>query len=181
MADSLNFKTWLENIGQQFSSFSDIERNQILDHLMDISDATQLYHLSEKLDRLLKRDFIVQLPQEIAFYLLNFLDPETLTICCDVSSGWNQVVSSCKEAWKSACHSVGAFVPEGMETPQYKELYQSAKLRVAGLREANAFDSLLLYGHSDRVMAVYYKDGKLATGKYVYSFFSFFETVQSLI
>ena len=84
MADSLNFKTWLEKIGQQFSSFSDVERNQILDHLIDISDATQLYHLSEKLDRLLKRDFIVQLPQEIAFYLLSFLDPETLTV--DINS-----------------------------------------------------------------------------------------------
>ena len=162
---AVGFKMWLENIGQQFNTLSDSQRNETLDHLIDISDATQLYHLSEKLDRLLKRDFVVQLPQEIAFYLLSFLDSETLTLCCDVSSGWNEVISSCKEAWKSACHQVGANVPEGKDAVYYKELYQDTNLRVAGLREANAFDSLLLYGHSDRVMAVYYKDGKLATGK----------------
>ena len=164
MADVSNFKTWLENIGQQFNSLSDSQRNETLDHLIDISDATQLYHLSEKLDRLLKRDFVVQLPQEIAFYLLSFLDPETLTVCCEVSRGWNDVISSCREAWRSACHQVGAYVPESKDAAYYKELYQSTNLRVAGLREANAFDSLLLYGHSDRVMAIYYKDGKLATG-----------------
>ena len=166
MAGAWNFKAWLESIGEQFTSFSDNQRNEILDHLIDISDPTQLYHLSEKLDRLLKRDFIVQLPKEIAFYLLTFLDPETLTVCCKVSTRWNEVVSSCGEVWKSACRTVGAFVPEGMEVSHYKELYQSTNRRVKGLREANAFDSLLLYGHSDRIMAVYYRSGKLATGNF---------------
>ncbi len=161
-----HFSKWLDDVGKKYTSLSDSEKNETLDHLIEASDAAQLYHLSEKLDRFLKRDFIVQLPQEITFYLLSFLDAETLTLCCEVSQTWEEIITSCREAWKSACYKMGALVPEDSSNDShfYKELYQLTKARVNGLRDPDAFDSLLLYGHSDRVMAVYYRDGKLATG-----------------
>ncbi len=164
MAESGDFKQWLETTGQQFASLSDTQRNETLDHFIDLSDAAQLYHLSAKLDRLLKRDFIVQLPREITFYLLTFLNAEALAVCCAVSTRWDHIVSSCREAWKRACRRVGAFVRDDMEAEQYKELCTRTHKRVASLRGPRAFDTLLLHGHTDRVMAMYYRDGKLATG-----------------
>lgn len=78
-----------------------------LDYLIGKSGARQLYHLSEKLNCLLKRDFLKHLPVEMSFYLLQFLDPESLLACCQVSHKWNKVVNSCLDCWKRACNTIG--------------------------------------------------------------------------
>lgn len=78
-----------------------------LDFLISKSGARQLYHLSEKLNCLLKRDFLKLLPIEMSFHLLKYLDPQSLMACSQVSTTWNKVVNSCVDCWKRACDTIG--------------------------------------------------------------------------
>ena len=85
------FEGWLESVSATFLTLNDQQRNQSLDQLISLSGAAQLRHLSNGLETLLKRDFLRLLPLELAFYLLHWLDPETLLTCCLVCKGWNKV------------------------------------------------------------------------------------------
>lgn len=85
------FEGWLETVSATFLTLNDQQRNQSLDHLISLSGAVQLRHLSNGLETLLKRDFLRLLPLELAFYLLRWLDPQTLLTCCLVCKQWNKV------------------------------------------------------------------------------------------
>lgn len=87
------FEGWLESVSAIFLTLNDQQRNQSLDHLISLSGAVQLRHLSNGLETLLKRDFLRLLPLELAFYLLRWLDPQTLLTCCLVCKQWNKVNS----------------------------------------------------------------------------------------
>lgn len=65
-----DFETWLDNISVTFLSLTDLQKNETLDHLISLSGAVQLRHLSNNLETLLKRDFLKLLPLELSFYLL---------------------------------------------------------------------------------------------------------------
>lgn len=97
------FQGWLESVSVTFLTLNDQQRNQSLDHLISLSGAVQLRHLSNGLETLLKRDFLRLLPLELAFYLLRWLDPQTLLTCCSVCKQWNKVNS-----WDLVVHSLGA-------------------------------------------------------------------------
>lgn len=86
-----DFQRWLESVSTTFLTLNDQQRNQSLDHIISLSGAAQLRHLSNGLETLLKRDFLRLLPLELAFYLLRWLDPQTLLCCCLVSKQWNKV------------------------------------------------------------------------------------------
>lgn len=138
-----------------------------LDFLITNSGARQLYHLSEKLNCILKRDFLKHLPAEMSFYLLGFLDPLSLLACCQVSTTWNKVVNSCVDCWKSACEVIGVEVGQQVaDARAYKHLFLTVYARQQGLKKGTALDTQFLHGHTDRVMAIYYKDGLLATGEH---------------
>lgn len=85
------FEGWLESVSTAFLTLNDQQRNQSLDHLISLSGAAQLRHLSNGLETLLKRDFLRLLPLELAFYLIRWLDPQTLLTCCLVCKQWNKV------------------------------------------------------------------------------------------
>lgn len=85
------FEGWLESVSAAFLALNDQQRNQSLDHLISLSGAAQLRHLSNGLETLLKRDFLRLLPLELAFHLLRWLDPQTLLTCCLVCKQWNKV------------------------------------------------------------------------------------------
>lgn len=85
------FEGWLESVSATFLTLNDQQRNHSLDHLISLSGAAQLRHLSNGLETLLKRDFLRLLPLELAFYLLRWLDPQTLLTCCLVCKQWNKV------------------------------------------------------------------------------------------
>lgn len=89
--EKVAFEGWLESVSTTFLSLNDQQRNQSLDQLISLSGAAQLRHLSNGLETLLKRDFLRLLPLELAFYLLRWLDPQTLLTCCLVCKQWNKV------------------------------------------------------------------------------------------
>ncbi|XP_050965950.1 F-box/WD repeat-containing protein 2 [Labeo rohita] len=159
------FEGWLESVSTTFLALSDQQRNQSLDHLISLSGAAQLRHLSNRLEALLKRDFLRLLPLELAFYLLRWLDPQTLLTCCLVCKQWNKVINACTEVWQSVCRDLGWRIDESIQdATHWKGVYLKAKLRMKQLREEDAFETSSLIGHSARVYALYYRDGLLCTG-----------------
>ncbi|XP_027679192.1 F-box/WD repeat-containing protein 2 isoform X2 [Chelonia mydas] len=160
-----DFEAWLDNISVTFFSLTDLQKNETLDHLISLSGAVQLRHLSNNLEILLKRDFLKLLPLELSFYLLKWLDPQTLLTCCLVSKQWNKVISACTEVWQTACKNLGWQIDDSVQDPlHWKKVYLKAILRMKQLKDHEAFETSSLIGHSARVYALYYKDGLLCTG-----------------
>ncbi|XP_043916662.1 F-box/WD repeat-containing protein 2 [Protopterus annectens] len=160
-----DFEAWLETISVTFLSVNDSQKNETLDHLISLSGAAQLRHLSNNLETLLKRDFLKLLPLELSFYLLKWLDPKTLLICCLVCKQWNKVVGACTEVWQTACKTLGWQIDDSIQDAlHWKKLYLKANLRMKQLKDQEAFETSSLIGHSARVYALYYKDGLLCTG-----------------
>uniref|UniRef100_A0A8V1ALI3 F-box and WD repeat domain containing 2 n=1 Tax=Gallus gallus TaxID=9031 RepID=A0A8V1ALI3_CHICK len=160
-----DFEAWLDNISITFLSLTDLQKNETLDHLISLSGAVQLRHLSNNLEILLKRDFLKLLPLELSFYLLKWLDPHTLLTCCLVSKQWNKVISACTEVWQTACKNLGWQIDDSVQDPlHWKKVYLKAILRMKQLKDHEAFETSSLIGHSARVYALYYRDGLLCTG-----------------
>uniref|UniRef100_A0A3B4YEW2 F-box and WD repeat domain containing 2 n=1 Tax=Seriola lalandi dorsalis TaxID=1841481 RepID=A0A3B4YEW2_SERLL len=158
------FEGWLETVSATFLTLNDQQRNHSLDHLISLSGAVQLRHLSNGLETLLKRDFLRLLPLELAFYLLRWLDPQTLLTCCLVCKQWNKVINSCTEVWQGVCRELGWRIDESIQdASHWKGVYLKAKLRMMQLKDQEAFETSSLIGHSARVYALYYKDGLLCT------------------
>ncbi|XP_077353877.1 F-box/WD repeat-containing protein 2 isoform X4 [Festucalex cinctus] len=160
-----DFQRWLESVSTTFLTLNDRQRNQALDHIIFHSGAAQLRHLSNGLEALLKRDFLRLLPLELAFYLLRWLDPQTLLTCCLVCKQWNKVINSCTEVWQNVCRELGWRIDESIQdASHWKGVYLKAKLRMVQLKDQKAFETSSLIGHSARVYALYYNDGLLCTG-----------------
>ncbi|XP_041049530.1 F-box/WD repeat-containing protein 2 isoform X2 [Carcharodon carcharias] len=160
-----DFNAWLETLSSTFIALTETQKNETLDHLISLSGAVQLRHLSNNLETLLKRDFLKLLPLELSFYLLKWLDPSTLLNCCLVCKQWNKVISACTEVWQEACQSLGWQIDDTIQdTLHWKKIYLKAVRRIKQLQDKEAFETSSLIGHSARVYALYYKDGLLCTG-----------------
>lgn len=160
------FEAWLQSVSTSFLTLTEPQKNETLDHLISLSGAVQLRHLSNNLETLLKRDFLRLLPLELTFYLLRWLDPKTLLTCCLVCKRWNKVIGACTEVWQGACKALGWQVDDSLQDAMHwKKVYMKAKLRMRQLEEREAFETSSLIGHSARVYALYYKDGLLCTGR----------------
>lgn len=176
----IGFSKWLADLGTQFRKLSEDQRNHVLDHLIDQSSSIQLHHLSDKLPLLVKRDFIRLLPLELVECLLRFFDDLTLLRCCAVSHTWNNVINQCDRAWRRAAIVAGASlkqvnkccgnpIKENTATPHekaqcYKAIYLRTVRKLKEIRSDQTFSRVILKGHQSRIMAVYYKNGKVATG-----------------
>uniref|UniRef100_A0A8C5NXM3 F-box domain-containing protein n=1 Tax=Jaculus jaculus TaxID=51337 RepID=A0A8C5NXM3_JACJA len=160
-----DLETWLDNISVTFLPLTDLQKNETVDHLISLSGAVQLRPLSNNLETLLKQDFLRLLPSELSFYLLKWLDPQTLLTCCLVSKQWNKVISACTEVWQTACKDLGWQIDDSVQDAlHWKKVYLKTILRMKQLEDHEAFETSSLIGHSARVYALYCKDGLLCTG-----------------
>ena len=168
--ESDKFEVWHNQLARTFTEeLNDEQRCATLDHLIAASGANQLRFLSTKLEGLVKRDYLHLLPAELGNYLLAWLDAETLCRCCLVNKHWNKMVNDCAQAWQNACCRLRLNATEqelrlDQNGRDWKAAYRDLVLRLRQLREGFAFDSLTLRGHSARVYALHYRDGKLASG-----------------
>lgn len=164
------FSEWVENATKTFSSeLNEEQRCIVLDKLIASCGGIQLRHLSTKLEDLVKRDFLRLLPTELGHYLLSWLDPETLCRCCHVNRQWNKMVNECAPAWQRACRLMGMnIVDQDCMVEQngvdWKAVFRRTKMRIEQMKAGHAFDSATLRGHSARVYALHYSEGKIASG-----------------
>ncbi|KAG0253724.1 hypothetical protein BG011_006205 [Mortierella polycephala] len=77
---------------------------KLLTDLINISSTSQLTFLNNLIAPKLKRDFVHDLPLELAHHILSFVDdPKSLTRAAQVSKFWNQLVETEDWVWKSQC------------------------------------------------------------------------------
>ncbi|CAH1796678.1 unnamed protein product [Owenia fusiformis] len=166
ISNSNKFDQWLETITREFCDLDTGQRTQTLDRLISVSDSSQLFHLTQHLETYCKRDFLRQLPNELVIQILSYLDASSLDACCLVSQTWYNVTTSCDKVWKSICEVNGIATKENKSsTSQYHmNLYHRVKLKLEALQNGTAFEYITLEGHNDRIMAMDYSNGILATG-----------------
>ncbi|KAH7890915.1 WD40 repeat-like protein [Phlebopus sp. FC_14] len=88
----------------EFANLSAPEsRKRYLLSLLSDCTPSELLFISQTIAPMLKRDFLVELPPEIAFHILSFVDdPRTLARASQVSKPWNDLVSD-EWLWKAMC------------------------------------------------------------------------------
>ncbi|XP_041373378.1 F-box/WD repeat-containing protein 2-like [Gigantopelta aegis] len=160
------FCTWLRDVGKSFKTLTECQKNKTFDHLIAVSGSKQMQHLSTLLPQLVFRDFICMLPPEICLHILSYLDGPTLLKCCLVSRTWLAVVD-CSSVWHRLAHLAGAAEEKSeceKRSRNYKALYVKINKYLRMVSQEKILRKQILIGHEQRVMAVYYKDGILATG-----------------
>ncbi|PIK41602.1 putative F-box/WD repeat-containing protein 2 [Apostichopus japonicus] len=169
--DKSQFEVWSSGVTRTFqSSLSNQQKCSLLDQIIANCGADQLSHLSTHLEGLLKRDFLKLLPPELGNYLLSWLDPETLGRSCMVSKHWNKMISECDEVWEKNCRIIGYNSTEEAEDlassngVRWKSVYKTVLNQLEKLKDSSAFDSKTLQGHTARVYALNYFNGKIASG-----------------
>lgn len=95
---------------QEFSILSPAQRREYLCAILSDCTPDELSFISTTIAPLLKRDFLRDLPSEIAIYILSFFDePSTLLRAGRVSRYWHALVAD-DVLWRRLCYIHG-FVP----------------------------------------------------------------------
>ncbi|KAH7915249.1 WD40 repeat-like protein [Hygrophoropsis aurantiaca] len=85
------------------SALGPASRKRYLVSLLNDCTPSELLFISTTIAPMLKRDFLMELPPEIAFHVLSFIDePRTLARVSQVCKRWNDFVSD-EWVWKSIC------------------------------------------------------------------------------
>ncbi|XP_050401681.1 F-box/WD repeat-containing protein 2 isoform X1 [Patella vulgata] len=160
------FCTWLHNTVDKFISLSNCQRNEALDTLINASGAEQLTHLADVLPSLIYRDFLVLLPQEIRYHVLKFLDGKSLIRCSQVSPKWNHIINSASKVWWEKMLAIGSvdILYCSKDTSKYIHLYRQITRLFRYCSTKRCIDTRKLTSHESRVMAISYKNGKIASG-----------------
>ena len=157
---------WLSSLGEIFKTLTETQKNETFNHLIAISGSKQMQHLSTILPQLVFRDFISLLPPEICVHILSYLDGPTLLRCCVVSRKWRDAVDL-SSVWHRLALLAGATddkTDKRSRSWNYKMLYLKINRYLRLVSEEKILRKQILIGHEQRVMAVFYKDGILATG-----------------
>ncbi|KAF9558332.1 WD40 repeat-like protein [Agrocybe pediades] len=78
-------------------------RKQYITAMLESCTPSELAFVSETVTALLKRDFLLQLPAELAYHILSFIDePKTLTRISQVSKYWYRL-SRDESTWRRLC------------------------------------------------------------------------------
>ncbi|KZT36883.1 WD40 repeat-like protein [Sistotremastrum suecicum HHB10207 ss-3] len=86
-----------------FAGLDTTSRGQFLSSLLPLLTASELSLLSAELAPRLKRDFLTELPTEIALHILSFVDdPRTLARASEVSRSWRVLLTD-EQVWKREC------------------------------------------------------------------------------
>ena len=92
---------------QHFALMSSEQRRAFLASILADCTPSELLFISSTVTPLLKRDFLRELPPELACYILSYIEePRTLTRASRVSRYWNQLISD-EWLWKRLCYMHG--------------------------------------------------------------------------
>ncbi|OCH84771.1 WD40 repeat-like protein [Obba rivulosa] len=92
---------------QDFASLDPTTRRLFLSVILEDCTPQELLFVSTKIAPLLKRDFLRDLPPEVALHIISFLDdPQTLARASRVSRHWNRLLAD-DWIWRRLCHIHG--------------------------------------------------------------------------
>ncbi|GAA99572.1 uncharacterized protein L969DRAFT_86828 [Mixia osmundae IAM 14324] len=95
-----------ELLVDRFKRSGPSERRLLLQALSSVFDHSDLVYLSELIKPLMCRDFLTEMPPEIALQIIGYLDdPKDLVRCSQVSKRWRAIVAD-EHTWKALCEKV---------------------------------------------------------------------------
>lgn len=104
---------------QEFSILPPAQRRQYLCAILNDCTPDELSFVSNTIAPLLKRDFLQDLPPEIAIYVLSFFDePSTLLRAGRVSRYWHGLVAD-DFLWKRLCYTHGFVASSDAGSSEY--------------------------------------------------------------
>ncbi|KAH8089861.1 WD40 repeat-like protein [Cristinia sonorae] len=113
-----------------FSLLSPQHRRQFLSSIIAQCAPNELAFIYSTVANLLRRDFLRDLPPELAVYVLGFIDdPRTLCRAACVSKYWSQLVED-EWPWRSLCQSHGFELP----TAGYKRHFRMEYITLSNWR-----------------------------------------------
>lgn len=107
-----------------FYQLTAAQRREFITQLVSACDVDQLVHANALIQPRLKRDFLRELPLEVALHILSFVDDaRTLARAAQVSHFWNAIVAD-EWTWKAMCERAGYGSPKAangltIERPRY--------------------------------------------------------------
>lgn len=107
-----------------FYLLSSAQRREFITQLVSACDLDQLVHANALIQPRLKRDFLRELPLEVALHVLSYVDDaRTLARAAQVSRFWNALVAD-EWTWKIMCERSGYGSPRAsndltVERPRY--------------------------------------------------------------
>ncbi|KZT25335.1 WD40 repeat-like protein [Neolentinus lepideus HHB14362 ss-1] len=123
---------------QEFVSLGSSDRFQYIQAILSECNASELLFISTTIAPLLKRDFLRDLPIEIALHILSYItDAKTLARASQVSKYWNRLLAD-EWIWKRVC-DVHDFQPE---------LDAKDRRRLRATRRGNGDEDLALQASS---------------------------------
>lgn len=167
MDESEEFHSQLRYFSGWFLSQTHSCRNDVFDHLLDVSDSQELLVLAGKLHLLLKRDFIKNMPPELGLQILEYMSPKNLCSSALVSKSWHLIINGNARLWKNKCIQAGIKVTDEnkhADASFYKRLYIHINNRIKNIDKE--VSCLTLKGHTERICALAYYKGKIASGIY---------------
>lgn len=110
-------------LSQEFNKLEPCHRVDSLIELVKECTYQQKLEFVEKLNRLLYKDFLAQLPRGLAHKVVSYLSIDEACTCLLVSKKWNETVGGCTELWEGIAGDIGvsdAFKRESLA--KYKSL-----------------------------------------------------------
>lgn len=91
----------------QFSTLPPIQRKDFLLAILRVCSPDELHFVAATVDPLLKRDFLRDLPPELALHVLGFIDhPMSLSRASRVNTHWNKLTKD-DQLWQRLCQLHG--------------------------------------------------------------------------
>lgn len=116
-------KTMGSALSQEFNKIEEDQRVDSLIELVKECSYQQKLEFVEKLNRIMYRDFLLELPQKLSHKVILYLSIDEACVCLLVSKKWNEIVSQCKSLWEAVAGDIGlsdAFINENIS--KYKSL-----------------------------------------------------------
>ncbi|XP_075990524.1 F-box and WD-40 domain protein 7 isoform X1 [Anticarsia gemmatalis] len=146
-------KQWLN----RFHSWSNGEKIQAIDELINCCDPSQVRHMMKAIEPLFQRDFISLLPKELALTVLGYLQPKDLVRAAQTCRYWKFLAED-NLLWKEQCRRIGITTLKKMprSLPRCASPWKAAYMRQY-LIENNWLhkpvkNPIVMRGHDDHVI-----------------------------
>lgn len=124
----------LYNLGtlvSQFGSLTPSVQTLVLHQLLKHAPIRVLQDLNNLIQPALKRDFVSDLPPEIALHILSYLDLASILSCIRVSQNWKRFINAQGNIWQGLLQAEDLWVGDTLKS----EEKESLMLREVGIRK----------------------------------------------
>lgn len=157
---SIDLQQWIA----QFKSWTNNERLNAVDRLIEHCDPTQVRHMMKVIEPQLQRDFISLLPRELALKVLSNLDPKDLLRAAQTCRSWRFLCDD-NLLWKEKCREAQIFTEPRGDRPRrgragnmppiaspWKAAYIRQHIIELNWRSRPIRDPKVLKGHDEHVI-----------------------------